>query len=663
MDERRRRRWVGLVLSLSLIVIAIGVSLRERLGLERDMVVSVVRSAAQLLLVALALQVVVDPDTPLFWSWLWVAGIVVFAAVTVAPARAAAARRAADRADVANAVTAAVALGLTFGLGIFPVDGRTVVPVAGMVVGNSMKSCVVVVTALAGLVADRRAEIEARLALGLPGIDAARPLVRRALRLAISPQIENTKALGIVFLPGAMTGLILAGVDPLDAVLVQLALMWIILGAVVVTTATTALAGTRRLFTADQRLLRLSAADARRAPQPPAAGPSPRRGARPGERTCVRGEPNARRAARPRAPRRAAARRPRRSRATTTATCPSPRDRRARPRTRGAPGRRRARPSAPARRARPAASPPRSPAAPRTRPRRRRRARRSSSETWWITSAPGSRRRSSAAPASAAPAAARPSRGSAGPRAGSPRRATGVEHRAVPGDDVLRGLDQRQQPLERRAVGAARPALADPRDLDRREVVADDEHAGPRDEDRHPLGHVALGRVQLELAAADLELARAPAAPGPGRAAAGAGARRSARRRTRAARARPRRTSRSAAPRSSPRSRARRPGTRAGRAGGPSRRAWRAAREHGQPTCSSTPGSASSSSGQHRRVDHERLGRLGPRPPGPRTTVQFVCQNADVQTQHVLVERDDPHRGAPAAPTRRRAAWPPRAAS
>ena len=67
--------------------------------------------------------------------------------------------------------------------------------------------------------------------------------MRRALRLAISPQIENTKALGIVFLPGAMTGLILAGVDPLDAVLVQLALMWIILGAVVVTTATTALVG------------------------------------------------------------------------------------------------------------------------------------------------------------------------------------------------------------------------------------------------------------------------------------------------------------------------------------------------------------------------------------------------------------------------------------
>ena len=108
--------------------------------------------------------------------------------------------------------------------------------------------------------------------------------MRRALRLAISPQIENTKALGIVFLPGAMTGLILAGVDPLDAVLVQLALMWIILGAVVVTTATTALAGTRRLFTADQRLVRL------RAPAPGGGAMTSTR-CPAGVRTCVRGAP------------------------------------------------------------------------------------------------------------------------------------------------------------------------------------------------------------------------------------------------------------------------------------------------------------------------------------------------------------------------------------
>jgi len=252
----------GLVASLALVAIAIAISLREQLRLERDMVVAVVRSLVQLLLVAAALQLIVKPATPLFWSWLWVAAIVLFAAVTTR-------RRAPQLPGVfgialaANATTAIVGLGLTFGLGIFPVTGQTVVPVAGMITGNSMKSCVVVAQMLASLIAERRPDIEARLALGLPGVDAARPIVRQALRVAIGPQIENTKALGIVFLPGAMTGLILAGVKPADAVLVQLALMWIILGAVVVTTATTALIGTRRLFTADQRLIAIerSAAD------------------------------------------------------------------------------------------------------------------------------------------------------------------------------------------------------------------------------------------------------------------------------------------------------------------------------------------------------------------------------------------------------------------
>ena len=129
----------GLVASLALIAIAIAISLREHLRLERDMVVAVARSLVQLLLVAAALQLIVKESTPLFWSWLWVAAIVVFAAVTT--------RRRAPQlpgvlgiAFVANATTAIVGLGLAFGLGIFPVTGRTVVPVAGMITGNSMTS-------------------------------------------------------------------------------------------------------------------------------------------------------------------------------------------------------------------------------------------------------------------------------------------------------------------------------------------------------------------------------------------------------------------------------------------------------------------------------------------------------------------------------------------
>jgi putative ABC transport system permease protein len=109
---------------------------------------------------------------------------------------------------------AVITLGVLFGLTVFPLQGRTLVPIAGMMVGNSMTATVLAARRLVDELRDKRDEVEARLALGQPARDAARPYVRAALRAALSPQIETTKATGLVFLPGAMTGLILAGVSP-----------------------------------------------------------------------------------------------------------------------------------------------------------------------------------------------------------------------------------------------------------------------------------------------------------------------------------------------------------------------------------------------------------------------------------------------------------------
>jgi putative ABC transport system permease protein len=67
-------------------------------------------------------------------------------------------------------------------------------------------------------------------------------------------QIETTKAVGIVFLPGAMTGLILAGVDPLDAVLVHAVVMFLVLGSTATATSVVAVGLVRRPFTPDHRL-------------------------------------------------------------------------------------------------------------------------------------------------------------------------------------------------------------------------------------------------------------------------------------------------------------------------------------------------------------------------------------------------------------------------
>lgn len=251
--------WAGLTASLVLVAIAVGLSIWQGLRLERSILWASARAAVQLLLVGAALHLVLAQDSPIVWSWLWVLGMVVFAAVTVR-------NRAPDIPGIlplalaATATVAVVSLGVVFGFGIFPIEGRTLIPLAGMMVGNSMTATVVIARRVVGELADKRTEVEARLALGQPWPVASKPYVREALRTALIPQIESTKAVGLVFLPGAMTGLILAGADPTNAVMIQLAIMYLILGSVATSVTVIAIGLTRRLFTPDHRLVRLARA-------------------------------------------------------------------------------------------------------------------------------------------------------------------------------------------------------------------------------------------------------------------------------------------------------------------------------------------------------------------------------------------------------------------
>lgn len=248
--------FAGLAASGVLVAATVAISAWQRLGLERSVVWAAARAAVQLLLVGAALQLILDPDASLGWSWVWVVVMIGFAAWTTR-------RRAPEvpggwwLSAVAYTAATAVALGVLFGLGVFPLTAQTLVPLAGMIVGNSLTATVLVGRRIIAELRDKRDEVEARLALAQPAPVAARPYLRAAVRDALVPQIEATKAVGIVFLPGAMVGLLLAGVDPLDAVKVQAAVMYLVLGSVATTTTVVAIGLTRRLFTSDHRLVPL----------------------------------------------------------------------------------------------------------------------------------------------------------------------------------------------------------------------------------------------------------------------------------------------------------------------------------------------------------------------------------------------------------------------
>lgn len=247
---------LGLGASLVFIAIAMALSYSRQLRIEGSIAWSSARAMVQLLLVGAALVVVLDPARPMALAWLWVGVMVVFAAITV-KRRVPEVPRIFWLALFAYVVAAMISIGILFGLRVFKLDARTLIPLAGMMVGNSMTATVVAARRVVEELREKRDEVEARLSLGQPSNVAARPYLVSALRTALIPQIETTKAVGVVFLPGAMTGMILAGVSPFVAVKVQIVVMYLVLGSVATTATVIGLGTVKLLFTRDHRLVRL----------------------------------------------------------------------------------------------------------------------------------------------------------------------------------------------------------------------------------------------------------------------------------------------------------------------------------------------------------------------------------------------------------------------
>ncbi len=244
----------GVAASLVLIAVAVGLSRWRRLELEKTIGWAALRAAVQLGVVGVILVPVLSSDAPLAYSWLWVALMVVIAGETVQ-------RRSPSVPGLRyigyGALGASLATGLLviFGLRILPLEPVSLVPIAGITLGNTLPSTVLAARRTVEELKTQSGQIEAMLALGFPALEARRRPVIDAARTALIPQIERTKVVGLVALPGAMTGLLLAGVEPLQAVAVQLAVMYLILGAVAVSVIVVVLGSAGKAFTSDQRFV------------------------------------------------------------------------------------------------------------------------------------------------------------------------------------------------------------------------------------------------------------------------------------------------------------------------------------------------------------------------------------------------------------------------
>jgi putative ABC transport system permease protein len=238
--------------ALALVGIAAIASRSWHAGLEEDIGIAVVRSFVQLTAIGFVITVIFDQDSALLVIAL-ITVMVVFGAFT-ARHRASQVPNAFWPLLISLAVAAAATLGLVVGLGIFPGTPRYLVPVGGMVIGNSMTSAAVALNRLGEDVHEQARKIEATLALGATSSQAVTPLVQRSLRSGMITLVDSTKTTGLIFFPGTMVGMLLAGANPTDAVRLQLILLYVLLGAVSIAALMSITLARRNFFTPAHQL-------------------------------------------------------------------------------------------------------------------------------------------------------------------------------------------------------------------------------------------------------------------------------------------------------------------------------------------------------------------------------------------------------------------------
>ena len=219
-----------LALAAALIAVNIALSVALRLGLARSLLVASARMTVQLLLIGLVLEWVFALDQPL--------PILAIALVMTTLASVAAVNRTRRRFagvywDSLVSILSASFLVTGFALvGIIRVepwyDAQYLIPLLGMVLGNVLNGISLALDRFTEGVVNGRDRIELLLALGAGRWEAAHDLVADALRVGMIPTINAMMVMGIVSLPGMMTGQILAGAAPVDAVRYQIVIMFMI---------------------------------------------------------------------------------------------------------------------------------------------------------------------------------------------------------------------------------------------------------------------------------------------------------------------------------------------------------------------------------------------------------------------------------------------------
>jgi putative ABC transport system permease protein len=243
--------YLDLVFAAGLIVIAVSLSYWRNIALEKDLLIGAVRTLVQLIAVGYVLAIVFSTER--WYIVLFILSVMVAIAIhTIIKRQTYSFRHMSAVISSSLIIGTGITLSIVIGL-IIRVDPwykpQYIIPIMGMILGNSMNGVALAAERMSAEIKEKRAMIETRLALGATSRQAVADVISSAIRAAMIPTINSLMTVGIVSLPGMMTGQVLSGTSPLIAVRYQIVVMYMITAAVMISSLLIVLQGYKKFFT------------------------------------------------------------------------------------------------------------------------------------------------------------------------------------------------------------------------------------------------------------------------------------------------------------------------------------------------------------------------------------------------------------------------------
>ncbi len=237
-----------------LLIIVIVLSAIKKIGIEKDFTIGIFKGGAQLFLIAIFLTFLFEFELWYLLIWLILGSMILIGGYTSA-------KRATEMPKAYQVTTPAILCGSTIALIVLavtramPMSPQFIVPLAGMAFGNSMAICSLSLERLIREVRLGRLRIETALSLGATSKQALEDYGRLTIRASLIPTVDRLKTLGIIFIPGAMSGLLMAGTNPILAAEYQMIVFLMIVSGGLITTLTAFYLARKRLFTDAEQLV------------------------------------------------------------------------------------------------------------------------------------------------------------------------------------------------------------------------------------------------------------------------------------------------------------------------------------------------------------------------------------------------------------------------